>query len=115
MFEAKERDIETNLGVWLDKLINQKIFVNKDYNIGIERFLRIIPDLEPDIPKIAKLFSKFFIIPLLEKKIIDTKLLVWPEPNDDMYSVDVYFKVAAEIFKYQNKTQSWTEIESKFI
>lgn len=72
-------------------------------------------DLENDVPLIAKWFSKYILIPLLEKKIIETKLLVWPEINEEMYAFDVYFKVAAEIFKHQNKTMSWKEIESQFI
>lgn len=60
----------------------------------------IIADLEADIPKISKWFCKYILIPLLEKKIIETKTLVWPEYNEEMYALDAYFKVAAEIFKY---------------
>jgi hypothetical protein len=55
----------------------------------------IIADLEADIPKIAKWFCKYILIPLLEKKIIETKTLVWPEYNEEMYALDAYFKVAA--------------------
>ena len=64
--------------------------------------MAIIADLESDIPKIAKWFCKYILIPLLEKKIIETKTLVWPEPNEEMYAFEAFFKVAAEIFRYLN-------------
>lgn len=60
-------------------------------------------ELESDVPKIAKWFFQFFLLPLFSKKIVEPRQLTWPEPNDDMMSFDAYFKVVAEIFKYQNR------------
>lgn len=99
---------------WIDKLVVNKVLHNQDIMKGINSFFNVIADLESDVPHIARWFTSYFLFPLIEKQVVDTKQLVWPEPNDEMYSVDAYFKVAAEILKYQNKNQSWKDIEANF-
>lgn len=101
IFESKERDIEAYLPGWFDKLLGNKVLIEKDFVFGIAEFLKGICDLESDVPLISKWFTRHVVIPLMERKVIDVKQLAWPLPNDEMYSFDAYFKVAAEIFKHQ--------------
>lgn len=63
---------------------------------------------------IAKWFFNYFLQPLFSSKFIEPKQLIWPEPNEDMYSFDAYFKVVAEIFNYQNRNQAWKDIAADF-
>lgn len=114
LFEKKEEDLETHLGEWLDKLITGNIFQNPDYEKGINLFLKGFGELESDVPKIAKWFFTYILQPLFNKKILAPKDLNWPEPNDEMSSFDAYFKVAAEILKYQNRSLAWKEISANF-
>jgi hypothetical protein len=81
-----------------------------DYENGVGEFLRLIGDLESDIPLISTWFTNYFLVPSFERKMLEPNGLKWPALNDEMFSFDAYFKVAAEVFKYQNKSQSWKEI-----
>ena len=57
-------------------------------------------NLECDVPMLSKWFTKYFLFPLLDTKQFDLSKLKYPEVDDEMTEFDVYFKVAAEIFKY---------------
>lgn len=71
--------------------------------------------MEADVPKIVHWFSKYFLIPLIDKAMIETKSLIWPTDVEDMYSFDAYFKLSAEIFRHQKVTMGWEAIEKKFV
>lgn len=101
LFEARERDIEAYLPSWFDKLIGGKVLLSRDFVEGIADFLKVIGDLESDVPLIAKWFTGYVLNPLMGRGFIELKQLAWPKPNDEMYSFDAYFKAAAEILKHQ--------------
>ena len=69
---------------------------------GTSRFLNILPDLTSDLPLLASYFSPT-LVALLWNEAFEPKDLVWQRPNkgeeedeDDVPSVDDYFKTIAE-------------------
>lgn len=78
LFESKERDIDTYLPDWFDKILDKKVLIPKDFVEGIGDFLKVIGDLESDVPLIAKWLTRYVLIPLMDRKVIDIKQLAWP-------------------------------------
>lgn len=78
----------------------------QDIMLGVNQFLAVISDLESDVPKIANWFTHLFLFPLFntKEKSLDATSISWPEPNDETYTFDALFKVAAEVLLFQNKT-----------
>jgi hypothetical protein len=54
---------------------------------------------------LSKWFTKYFLFPLVDSNQFDPSRIRYPEADDEMTDFDVYFKVAAEVFKYQQSTQ----------
>jgi len=102
LFDKKESEFAPHFGTWLDKLLAMKIFLTPDLTQGIEQYLKIVYALESDIPLLSKWFTKYFLFPLMDRKLLDLKHIHFPEVDEDMTDFGVYFKVAAEIFKNQS-------------
>lgn len=84
--------------------------------IGIQQFLAIAADLESDCPHIAKLFSRRFLVPLLKEGVVSTQHIKWPPVNEEMYAFDLYYKVIAEVFYFEQNElgKDWKQIKTKF-
>jgi hypothetical protein len=52
--------------------------IAKDFVEGIGEFLTVIGDLESDVPLIAKWFTRYVLIPLMNRKVIEIEQLAWP-------------------------------------
>jgi hypothetical protein len=52
--------------------------IAKDFVEGIGEFLKVIGDLESDVPLIAKWFTRYVLIPLMDRKVIEIEQLAWP-------------------------------------
>jgi len=105
LFDKKESEFSAYFGTWLEKLIAAKIFYGKDLELGIEQYFKIMGNLECDTPMLSKWFTKYFLFPLVDSNQFDPSRIRYPEADDEMTDFDVYFKVAAEVFKYQQSTQ----------
>lgn len=52
---------------WIEKLVVNKVLYSADIMKGINSFFNVIADLESDVPHIARLFTSYFLFPLIEK------------------------------------------------
>jgi hypothetical protein len=69
---------------FMEGLGNSKIFGKRDFAEGISRIISLFPDLSLDYPQLHLYLFKYVITPLLEKKLIEMRMLNFSIPKKDV-------------------------------
>ena len=103
MYDTSESEIYEYLPSYISDLVKAGVLDETSMVKGTSRFVKVIPDLISDIPKLASYFSQT-LFALLDNQAFDPKDIVWIEPpkqganedEEDLVFVEAYFKLIAE-------------------
>jgi len=95
---------------YLEDLVNSKSITKEEMTKGMSKFLKVIPDLSNDCPKIP-VYLSVTLFTLIELNAIIVADLVWyeaPVDEDDMVMVEQYYHLMAALLKLKyDKEQKW--------
>lgn len=98
---------------YIGELYTQKALDSKSLQIGLSRFLIVLPNLAPDVPKLAEWFS-LVLLKLHELSAVQFRDVNWTDKGkidaDDVPMVEDYFRLVAYfLYNFQVKGKASTE------
>lgn len=107
---------------YLTELVKTGYLTQADFTAGVNKFLKAVPDLVNDYPKITQYLSRT-LFTLKEQKALKYSDLVWIEEkknanpdDDDMVFVEQYYHLMAYLLneEYQKTGGNWPEVISMY-
>lgn len=105
VYDSSEQEIYEYLPLYLRDLVSSGVLDKESIAKGTSRFIKALPDLSSDVPKISEYFAHT-LLALTESKAFNPADLVWleqtvnkgegDEEEEDSVFVEAYFKTIAE-------------------
>jgi len=116
VYDSPEQEIYDYLPIYLRDLTKEGVLSSESMAKGTTRFIRVLPDLTSDVPKLSNYFAHT-LLALLDCKAFEPTDLEWIEPkaagaegeeDDEMVFVESYYKAMADFLAlHQQKNGSW--------
>lgn len=116
VYDSEERDIMNMLPLYLREL--HKYFNKHEMSKGMSTFLKVVPDLANDYPKLSQYLSHTFLA-LKDAHAFVISEIVWLEPpknEDEVPFVEQYYHLMAELLKltYTHWEGRWKDVAHFF-
>jgi hypothetical protein len=112
VFDQEEKKIAEQLPLYLKDLLYFGALDSKAFKGGLQRYLRAVPDLIADYPKLTEYLSKT-IITLFDANALKQNEIIWadkPEKEDDedeQITVDMYNDFMKDLAEFITKEGSY--------